>query len=240
MPTAASDPSAMLTPMLRPALPGSDSGVMALVLGALLLGAVAFPVVMRLWRAFASSLFQAHRRRTGASTELTANERWALLGAMAQTAVMEGLLIFSLLCPPGASLGPLSPLAAAGAIVGAVVAVTAVQAAGYRVVGFTFAPSAEASRDWLRTFALTQALLGYLLLIPALASLFYPAQAPLLAAIGGGLYVLARIVFYIRSFRIFYDGIFSIVYFFLYLCTLEIAPIAAILTARSYLLDTII
>ncbi|MCH5320108.1 MAG: DUF4271 domain-containing protein, partial [Paramuribaculum sp.] len=39
------------------------------------------------------------------------------------------------------------------------------------------------------------------------------------------LYVLARIMFIVKGFRIFYTNSASIVYFILYLCSLEIVPV---------------
>ncbi|MFG6389490.1 DUF4271 domain-containing protein, partial [Muribaculum sp.] len=84
---------------------------------------------------------------------------------------------------------------------------------------------ATGAAQWLKGFNATQALLGFLLLVPALAVLFYPAAALSLISISALLYILARIVFICKGFRIFYHNFPSLLYFILYLCTVEIIPV---------------
>ena len=47
-----------------------------------------------------------------------------------------------------------------------------------------------------------------------------------MAATGIVLYIIARVIFICKGFIVFYDNFYSLLYFILYLCTLEIAPIA--------------
>ncbi|MBP3590263.1 MAG: DUF4271 domain-containing protein, partial [Muribaculaceae bacterium] len=42
------------------------------------------------------------------------------------------------------------------------------------------------------------------------------------------IYVSARLIFIIKGFKIFYNGFISLIYFILYLCTLEIVPLICI------------
>lgn len=41
-------------------------------------------------------------------------------------------------------------------------------------------------------------------------------------------YIAARVTFIAKGFRLFYDNFLSLLYFILYFCTLEIAPVAAL------------
>lgn len=101
-------------------------------------------------------------------------------------------------------------------------------------VGYAFAVQPIAGmRSFLGAFSSTQSVLGPLLLLPALGALFYPGMAMAFIYCGIGLFVLMRIFFHIKAFRIFYSGPLSLFYFFLYLCTLEILPLIALMTVIS-------
>jgi len=46
--------------------------------------------------------------------------------------------------------------------------------------------------------------------------------------VAAGLYICARLVFICKGFRIFYGNLSSIVYFLLYLCAVEMVPLALV------------
>lgn len=94
----------------------------------------------------------------------------------------------------------------------------------YSVTGYTFA-GYEGCRRWLRYLNATQSLAGITLMIPALLVLFYPNCVTEAVMVGGIIYFTARLIFIWKGFSIFYRNIFSLVYFILYLCTLEIIPL---------------
>ena len=94
----------------------------------------------------------------------------------------------------------------------------------YNIVGYTFAGT-EGRREWLRGFNASQALLGVALTVPAALVLFYPATTLWMVIAGAFAWFLARVFFISKGFRIFYDKIGSLLYFILYLCTLEIIPL---------------
>ncbi|MDE6853726.1 MAG: DUF4271 domain-containing protein, partial [Muribaculaceae bacterium] len=48
---------------------------------------------------------------------------------------------------------------------------------------------------------------------------------------------ISRLLFIIKGLRIFYTGIGSLLYFILYLCTLEIIPGCAVYVLSTYLRD---
>jgi hypothetical protein len=102
------------------------------------------------------------------------------------------------------------------------------QLAAYSTVGYAFAES-EGRRQWMRGFNASQTLLGFALALPALVTVFYPAAATKMLQIAAILYILARLVFVFKGFKIFYHKISSLVYFILYLCTLEVIPVIFIL-----------
>jgi hypothetical protein len=95
-------------------------------------------------------------------------------------------------------------------------------------VGYAFADN-EGRKQWLRGFNASQAFLGFGLAIPALVTVFYPAAATIMLQIATIMYILARLVFIFKGFKIFYHKISSLVYFILYLCTLEVIPLIFIL-----------
>lgn len=99
----------------------------------------------------------------------------------------------------------------------------------YNVLAYTFAPDAEAGHRWVDGFQASQGLTGLVLAVPVLVMVFYPdAFVPCMAA-AVTVYFLGRLIFIIKGFRIFYTGYTSLVYFILYLCTLEIVPVLCIL-----------
>ena len=101
---------------------------------------------------------------------------------------------------------------------------TAAQYAAYWTVGFVFTSRTMRSQ-WLAGFSAVQSMLGLTLLVPALAAMFYPALATRFALLGVLIYLCWRIVFIFKGFRIFFHNYFSLVYFILYLCSVEIIPL---------------
>ena len=91
-------------------------------------------------------------------------------------------------------------------------------------VGYAFT-STTGRRMWLRGFNAIQTFLGFALAIPALVVIFYPDATPTALIIGSICYFISRIVLISKCFRIFYHNFSSLLYFILYLCTLEITPL---------------
>lgn len=98
----------------------------------------------------------------------------------------------------------------------------------------------EASRLWARGYASCRALLGIPLLVLALMSMIYQSAFCAIIITAGALYVMAEIVFIFKGARIFLSGPASIVLFFYYLCTLEIAPLIVIYVGANALCDTVL
>ena len=95
----------------------------------------------------------------------------------------------------------------------------------------------DGRRQWLRGFNASQSLAGLALIIPALLTIFYPDAARPTLIVAGCIYFLARVIFIAKGFRIFFTRITSLVYFILYLCTLEIIPVILVYQAAMFLVD---
>lgn len=112
------------------------------------------------------------------------------------------------------------------------------QTATYFVIGYAFVDM-TATRQWIRGFNASQALLSLLLIVPALLAVIYPDTAAMMVTIGLTAYILSRILFIIKGFRIFYNKIPSLLYFILYLCAIEIVPLMIIGAVAKGILQNI-
>lgn len=230
--------SSGLMPSPRQILPGYDSGVLIMAIGAFLLATIGLMGARRLWHSFFRGLTHSGPAASAAATaEATTGERWSVTAALIQTFMCEGLLLFSYAVTSHSyPIAPPSYLEVALVCSGICALLYCVQWTGYAAVAYAFAPRpASDTKAWLRAFAATQSMLGLWLLLPAIGSLFYPAAVSWLFQLSVALYAAARILFIIKGFRIFYTDTFSFFYFFLYLCTLELLPLlaAATLVMRS-------
>lgn len=104
--------------------------------------------------------------------------------------------------------------------------------AAYSTVGWVFGGK-FAYTQWIKGFNASQSLLGITLIVPALIVLFNPSLGKSMTIIAIVLYGLARFIFICKGFRIFYKNPYSLIYFILYLCALEIAPLVSIFKMSS-------
>lgn len=217
-----------IVPEPRPVLPGYDPGVVGMLVGIFLLLAVNLRHCSAFFKSFFNDLWQV-RRRSNAFDERTINEARVTVTFVFLVCVCEGILVFS------AAIGP--PLATSPAIfIGLFIAVALIyylfQLSAYYIVGQIFTGKTERSQ-WLKGFNASQSLLGIALTIPALCALFDPQLAPVMCTAGAGLYLIARMIFIMKGFRIFYTIPTSLIYFILYLCTLEIVPLFVLYRAGA-------
>ena len=98
------------------------------------------------------------------------------------------------------------------------------QLAAYNTVGYIFT-STERRSAWIAGFNASQSMLGIALIIPVLLAVFYPAADKAVIVIAASLYFIARLLFIVKGFRIFFINFSSLLYFILYLCALEIIPV---------------
>lgn len=208
-----------IEPADRPKLPGYDDGVTAMLIGSFVLLAVSVSRHTTYLKTFASALLSG-RRRNNTFDEHTVDESRITGALLVMCCVCEGILLYF---ATGASFAPFPGIAIGTAVA---VGLMCVQTAAYFLTGYAFSTHAGDTSQWLRGFFASQSLLGLFLTLPALLLLFYPGATAVAVGAGIALYIVARLMFICKGFRFFYTNIFSLVYFILYLCTLEIAPLA--------------
>ncbi len=205
----------------RPINAGDNSGVLAIITGMFVVMALGFRQSKRLFKVLFKDLLGM--RGPNVFDEHTSNETGVLTLMAMQWSVYTGLLLYTLFnllyhTPPTHAFSDIAQLIA---LTGAYYIF---QLTAYNVVGFTFS-TPEGRIFYVKGFTSSQSLLSFLLIIPALVALFYHQAAESMLITAGVLYILARLVFIIKGFRIFYHKIPSLLYFILYLCTLEIVPL---------------
>lgn len=211
---------AAVEPLARRAGADSDSVLLTVLLGVFIVSALCAPTMGRIAGNYFKQLFRSHREFL--PSEKTLGERLVVTVSLLQTLTFEGMILY---CALGAAGRP--PIMSLAGVVLLCSLLLVVQLAGYRLVGYAFATPDE-SQAWQSAFFITQGICGYLLAVPAFAMLFYPnLMLPFLIA-AGVIFAACRIPLYISEFRIFHIGNLSVIYFFLYLCTLEIVPLLAV------------
>lgn len=216
-------------PQPRALLPGYDSAIACLLIGAFLLLAFSLRNYSTMLKSLPRDLFSV-RRRDNLFEEHTINETRLLFSLIAILCICESILASAYVVSVGVA-PHLSQFMTLIVFIGVAGGYYLFQLAAYSSVGAIFADKTT-SRLWIKGFNATQAILGLALVIPALAAVFDPGVAGVMVSIAIVLYIIARIIFISKGFRLFYQKFGSIVYFILYLCTLEVVPL--ILIVRYY------
>lgn len=201
--------------------PGSDNGILTIVIMLLVLVALNMGHIRRLFRNIDSDLFSL-RRRQNLFDDHTAKESRTILTLLLQLCVFEGILLFLWLGGDCAKTADTLFLPVA-ALTGLVSLFYLFQLASCTLLAYVFSDS-FGLMQWRRSLNASSVLLGMSLTVPTLVSLFYPASTAYMLPLALGLYVIARITYIIKGFRIFYTNFGSLLYFILYLCALEIIP----------------
>lgn len=222
-----------LEPMERAGLPGYDSGVLCLLIGMFLLLAANFRHYSTFFKSFLSDLLSVRRREKTFGVR-NFSETGVQISIVLIACLCEGIIINSAF-PERSALGPVS---GEFVIIGALTLIAMLyylwQLAAYGTVGAIFTDRVSA-RMWMKGFNASQSLLCMLIVVPALFVLFNPDASEAVIIIGAVAYVFARSVFICKGFRLFYDNFGSLLYFILYLCTLEIVPLVLIYRAVLFL-----
>ena len=193
-----------------------DSYILAAVLLFLVLLAFNARHVARIFRTFFRDVWST-RERDNVFEERVASENQAMLLLLLLTSVLEGMTLGAYL--DRSHLIRMFLLGTAAAVVFNLFSLVACA-----VVGYVFTSSAMAIQ-WRRGLFATQAMLGFLLIIPTVLLVVEPTMVKQAFYLALALYVAARLLYIIKGIRIFYNQFYSWVYFILYLCTLEIAPV---------------
>lgn len=223
-----------LAPIPRAKLPGYDSGVMCLLIAIFLILTANFRHYSTFIKTFAQDLFTVRRRANAFDNNNTMSETRVLVSLASLVCICEAVILFSATNIEGVA----STFIAIGLLTLLTGAYYITQLIAYRTVGYLFGTSAD-TRQWIKGFNASQSLLGLALLIPALLLLFNPGMASFLLSISVVLYGIARFIFISKGFRIFYENYSSLLYFFLYLCTLEIIPPLVLFRLAKHLIANI-
>lgn len=221
-----------IVPEERPALPGYDSGIACLLLGVFLLLAFNLNRYSTYIKTFTQDLWSV-RRRENVFDVRTINETRVQMSMLLLVCVCEGIFVYALTpdTPLWSRLGMFPAIILLSVVA---VAYYGAQTVAYRLVGYVFSDKVT-SRQWIKGFSASQSLLGLALTIPAVLVLFNPGTACIMVSIAVFLYFTARLIFICKGFRLFYHNFDSLIYFILYLCTLEIMPLILLIRAYDFI-----
>ena len=214
--------------------PLHDTPSMVLLIAGLLAVALSYHTGYKYIENFFHYMFST-RRRENMFEDHTVNETSIQAALIANTCIAEGFLIYfavQQLVPSMAHVLQASVFPHIQGYCGIAAGFCIAQWLVYKVLGYTFSDKVGA-KLWLDGFKASQSLLGLLLLPVLVLVMLYPGHGKLLLAIGASLYLVARLIFILKGFRIFYSNLTSILYFLLYLCAVEIVPLV-ILTSVTY------
>ncbi|MDO4320773.1 MAG: DUF4271 domain-containing protein [Bacteroidales bacterium] len=220
----------------RPMQPGNRSSFLIIIAVMFVVMTFNFRHFSRLLKQFSTEVLKLRKGRENVFDEHPAGDTRVLILLLIQCVVCAGILLSSAICrivigDYASMTGP-----AVGLVIGACALYYLFELAAYNVVGYTFTTPGK-RKQWLRGFNASQALLGMGLVIPAVLVIFYPEITVPAVIIGAVLYVSARLLFIFKGFRIFYDKIGSLLYFILYLCTLEIIPVIFLYNCSCFLVS---
>ena len=220
--------------------PLHDTPSMALLLMGLLAVALSYHTGYKYIENFFHYMFST-RRRENLFEDHTVNETKILIALIANTCITEGFLIYfavQLLRPALAASLQASVFPHVAAYCGIAAGFYIIQWMVYKVLGYTFSDKVG-SKLWLDGFKASQSFLGLMLLPVLVLVMLYPAHGKLLLSIGAILYIVARLIFIYKGFRIFYSNLTSILYFILYLCAVEIVPLVLLTGVTIWISDTL-
>ena len=212
-----------LAPSLRFIHPAASSGFLLTLALILIVGAYNIRPLCHIIKNSADELFKIRMRRDSIFTERSASDTtirlFLLLIFVASAGIFTAIgalgvagLGYTLTVPMVLSYAALAAVYTTGMYI------------AYLTIGYTFAP-AEARRELIRGYTASLILPAAILALPTVAAIFYHRFAFTLAILALCTFLIAKILFIIKGFRIFYDKISDLVYFILYLCTLEIIPL---------------
>lgn len=202
---------------------GQDSAILAFIIVILLIAMFG----MRHYRRFFSVSWRNLtnvRTRINAFDDHTIDESSTLFTLNLMACVGEAIMLMSAFQASCSGLRQPAVFATLLSLTSLMCVYTVAQYAVYWTVGFVFTSRTMRSQ-WLAGFSSVQSMLGLSLIVPALTAMFYPGLSASFAAVGAFIYICWRIVFIVKGFRIFFHNYFSLVYFILYLCSVEIIPL---------------
>jgi len=206
-----------------------DTGAMGLLLAALFFLVVSYRTGYKYLENLWHNLFSV-RRRESLFEQGTVSETQILSALIGLTCTLEGLLGYQAVSLWRPALQPSIQSAMSLHVllfVGLALVFYLLQVVGYNLLGYVFSDR-DSTRVWLDGFKASQALLGLLLFPVVAVSLAQPSTVKIMLIIAIFFYFCTRFAFICKGFRIFYSNLLSLVYFILYLCSVEIVPLVLI------------
>lgn len=213
-------------PTALPNTPLRDTGTMIMLVVTLLLVVLSYRTGYKYIEKLAHNIFSV-RRRENLFDDNTVNELQILTSLTLFTSVVLGIIGFYALDTMVPALRPQlhsNVWLYTSLLTGIALSFYLLQLLAYNVVGFTFADGV-ATKLWTDGFKATHSLTGLLLFPITGALMVWPQECKLLLIIAIILYFCCRFAFICKGFRIFYSNLSSLVYFILYLCSVEIVPL---------------
>lgn len=204
--------------------PARSTGILLLLLAVFLFVSFCYKKGGKYLNSIFTNIWSVKRRKNHLDDH-TMSETLIMIALIVQTIVMEGIILYY-------GIAHFNPSALSGGNISAKVGMTVTVAVFYyllqfglfRMIGYVFSTKDE-TMFWIKGFNASQSLMGMTLAPVAVLLLFMPNYNETLIFIATILYVIARLAFLIKSFRIFFNKIFQCVYFILYLCAVEIVPL---------------
>ena len=218
--------------------PLHDTPSMALLITGLIAVALCYHTGYKYIENFFHYMFST-RRRENLFEDHTVNETSILAALIANTCIVEGFLVYlavQLLRPDLAPSLQNNVFQHIGAFCLMMVGFYVIQWLVYKVLGYTFSDK-EGTKLWLDGFKASQSLLGLLLLPVLILLMVFTANGKMLLGIASLLYLVARLIFIYKGFRIFYSKLSSYLYFILYLCAVEIVPLVILTGVTIWICD---
>ena len=208
---------------MRTELLGYNSGLLCIVIAMMLLVIFNIQQYSRYFAMLYHNMWSVRRRST-MFDEHTVNEARIMVVLVIQVCVCEAIIMLGYIYMKRVSIPPDKVVYIALALIVVTIAYYLVQLLAYRTIGYVFADK-ETSDQFVTGFNSSQTFLGFFLFFPSMLLLFYPSVTEIMAIIGAIFYILARFIFIYKGFRIFYSDFSSLLYFILYLCTVEVIPV---------------
>lgn len=140
--------------------------------------------------------------------------------------------------PAGGYTPAIAPLGM-GICIGVTILWQIVMVAVYWVVAYVFSDTFHA-RMWVNGYMATTGLSTLIFFPLSLLSIFYPSDAGIILIVALGGFIIAKLIFIWKGFRIFFKEITSWLLFLYYLCSLEIVPLILLFFSTYLLCGTLL
>ena len=209
--------------MQRTKDPAHDEGIFLILLCCFILVATSFRKGIKLFSLPFSTL-KSNRNHADASDNATITESRLQFVLLAQTLILEGILLTFLIHYLKPDLPYIGYFKEILCMTGITVIYYNLQQSAYRILGFIFSEP-EVTRQWVKEHSSINLLLGTVLFPIVFCMIYLSGFLNIGLLLGAICYILSRIIFIYKEIKIFLSDVYGILYFILYLCTLEIMPL---------------